>query len=211
MLYEFTRLKLERSEFDNLVFMGEPPWWREDEERHRFLIDICYKPLKEVALKVIKRSGLEGQDRTPVKIFDSIDITAKDEKGEIEKEPWFKRHAYMSRSLNKGLMGELWIRNLVKSCVDAHERNGSPNGTFYLEDGNHRALVYAVHLELGKAVYEPVDAIHATSWDIASGILGHLMQPMSVLEHNGKLQCNKAPKENFRLPIGIQIDTYERR
>ena len=81
VLYEFTRLKLNRHEFDNLVFMGEPPWWREDEEWHRFLIDICYKPLKEVGKKVIERSGLQEPDRIPVKIFDSIDITAKNEKG----------------------------------------------------------------------------------------------------------------------------------
>ena len=69
--------------------MGEPPWWRKDKERHRFLLDICYSPLKEVAKKVIEQSGLEGQDRIPVKIFDSIDITAKNENGEIEEEPFF--------------------------------------------------------------------------------------------------------------------------
>ena len=205
-MYEFTRLKLERDEFENLVFMGEPPWWRADEDRHRFLIDICYKPLKEVAQKVIERSGLDVEDRTPVKVFDNIDIIAMAENGDVEKEAWFKRHAYISRSLNKGLIGELWVRNLAP-----HERKCSPNGTFYIEDGNHRALVYAVHLELGKAVYESVDAIHSTSWDIANGILGHPMQPMNVLEHNGKLQFNNVCKEKWTLPGGIQVGTYERR
>ena len=204
-MYEFTRLNLERDEFENLVFMGEPPWWREDEKWHRFLLDICYSPLKEVAKKVIEQSGLEGQDRIPVKIFDSIDITAKDANGEVEKEPWFKHHARFSLSLSKGLMDKLWVRNLAP-----HERKCSPNGTFYIEDGNHRALVYAVHLELGKAVYESVDAIHSTSWDIANGILGHPMQPMNVLEHNGKLQFNNVVKEKWTLPSGIQVGTYER-
>ena len=133
-----------------------------------------------------------------------------DKNGQVEKEAWFKRHAYISRSFNKGLMGELWVRNLVKSDVDDHERKGSPNGTFYIEDGNHRALVYAVHIELGKAVYKPVDAIHATSWDIACGILGHSTQPASVLEHNGKLPDTRHLKESFHLPIDIQVSTYER-
>lgn len=206
MLYEFTRLKLTRDEFDNLVFMGEPPWWREDEGRHRFLIDICYNPLKKVAQKVIEQSGLQGQDRIPVKIFDSIGIKAKNEKGEIEGEPWFKPHARLSLSFNKGLMDNLWIRNLAP-----HERESSPDGTFYIEDGNHRALVYAVHLELGKAVYESVDAIHATSWDIANGILGHSMQPKESLEHNGKFPDEKCFKESYHLPIGIQIDTFKRK
>ena len=190
--------------------MGEPPWWREDEERHRFLIDICYKPLKEVAQRVIERSGLDVGDLTPVKVFDNIDIIAMDKNGHAEKEAWFKRHAYISRSLNKGLMGELWVRNLVKSDVADHERKGSPNGTFYIEDGNHRALVYAVHLELETAVYDPVDAIHSTSWDIANGILGHSMQPASVLEHDGKFPDTRHFKESFDLPVGIQISIFNR-
>ena len=191
--------------------MGEPPWWRKDEERHTFLLNICYKPLKEVAKKVIELSGLHGEDRTPVKVFDSIDITARNEKGEIEEESWFKRHVCLSLSFEKDLMDNLWIRNLVKSCVVPCERKHSPNGTFYIEDGNHRALVYAVHLELGMAVYEPVDAIHATSWDIANGILGHPMQPMDVLEHGGELQCDKDLTTEFNdLPSNIQINTYKR-
>ena len=210
MLYEFTRLKLDRNEFDNLVFMGEPPWWRKDEERHRFLIDICYKPLKEIAKAVIELSGLRGEDRTPVKVFDSIDIIATDENGQVGKEPWFKRHACLSLSFEKDLMDNLWIRNIAKSSIDPRERECSPNGTFYIEDGNHRALVYAVHLELGQTVYEPVDAIHATSWDIANGILGHPMQPMDVLEHHGKLQCNKCLKDGWVLPSGIRINWYKR-
>ena len=78
-----------------------------------------------------------------------------------------------------------------------------------MEDGNHRALVYAMHVRLGKMKYSPVEAIHATSWDIASGILGFLPQRAAVLEHNGELQDEKHLQEEFRLPIGIQINTYE--
>ena len=190
--------------------MGEPPWWGKDEDRHRFLLDICYKPLKEVAEKVIEQSALEGQDRMPVRIFDSIDITARNEKGEVEEEPFFKRHACLSLSFEKDLMDNLWIRNIAKSSIAPRERERSPNGTFYIEDGNHRALVYAVHLELGMAVFEPVEAIHATSWDIANGILGHSMQPMSVLEHRGELQYNRCFKDGSTLPSGIQINWYEK-
>ena len=205
-MYEFTRLKLEKDEFENLVFMGYPPWWKEDKERHKFLLDICYKPLKTVVEKVIEKSGLEGNDLLPIKIFDSIDIIAKDEKGKDEKEPWFKSHARMSLSFNKGFMDKLWVRNLAP-----HEKNVSPDGTFYMEDGNHRALVYAMHIKLGKATYEPVDVIHATSWDIASGILGHKPQSADILENNGKLQGNKHHRKEFSLSNGIQINTYRRR
>ena len=211
MLYEFTRLKLDRDEFENLVFMGYPHWWKEDKARHTFLIDLCYKPLKKVAVKVIEKSGLDGQDIIPVKVFDSIDIIAKDENSQLEKDPWFRHHACLSLSFSKGRMDKLWIRNLVNPCVDPRERGNSPDRTFYIKDGNHRALVYAVHLELGKAIYESVDAIHATSWDIASGILGHDVQKADNLEHNGKLQCDKNLSKAFdNLPNNIQINTYKR-
>lgn len=199
-MYEFTRLKLERDEFENLVFMGYPRPWAEDKERHGFLLDICYKPLNQVVKKVIEESGLVGNDLIPVKVFDSIDIIVNG-----EKDPWFRRHAHLSLSFSKGLMDKLWVRNLAP-----HERKCSPNGTFYMEDGNHRALVYAMHIELGKAIYEPVNAIHATSWDIANGILGHPMQPMSVLEHSGKLQYDKDCEGKHPLSNGIQINTYRR-
>ena len=61
-------------------------------------------------------------------------------------------------------------------------------GSFYVEDGNHRALVYAVILECaqGQVEYQPVKALHATSWDIADGILGHPCHAAKELEHSGK-------------------------
>ena len=216
-MYEYTELKLTKDEFYNLVFMGPPGWWTNmdeyppcwDKEKYpemppgndsKFLIDLCYKPLKHVVSEVIDKSDLKGQNRTPTQVFESIDVIARG-----EKDPWFGRHARLAQCFNKDLMDKLWVRNLAP-----HERDISRNGSFYTEDGNHRALVYAVYIELGKAAYEPVNAIHATSWDIASGILGHLPQPANILENSGKLQKNKYCKDKFCLPTGIQINTYER-
>ena len=79
-----------------------------------------------------------------------------------------------------------------------------------MEDGNHRALVYARYIELEKAIYESIAAIHTTSWDIANGILGPSRQPMNVLEHRGKLQDKKYSSNQFQLPVGIHIHTYKR-
>ena len=31
-MYEFTKLQLEKDEFFNLVFMGAPSWWENEEE-----------------------------------------------------------------------------------------------------------------------------------------------------------------------------------
>ena len=217
MLYDFTKLYLKKCEFDNLVFMGPPSWWYNEEEYPpgwdkekdpepppigkdtEFLVSLCYNPLKDVVNKVIDKSGLRGQNLTPTEVFENMDVIARG-----EKYPWFKPHARLSRCFNKGLMDKLWIRNLTR-----HERESAQNGSFYTEDGNHRALVYALYIELTEMEYKPVKAIHATSWDIASGILGHLPQPAHALEKDGKLERNKHRKEKFSLPIGIDIQVNE--
>ena len=197
-MYHFTKLQLTENEFNNLVFMGSPSWWINEaeyppwynkekcpklpvQEEHRFLHSLCFKSLKHIVQKIIERSGLDGQNLNPQDVFENIGIIAR-----YDKEPWFKPHARLSRHFRKNLMGAIWIRNLT-----LEERNQCSAKAFYIEDGNHRALVYAVHIACGAATYEPVEAIHATSWESASETLGHPVQPATVLENNGKLQKNR--------------------
>ena len=45
------------------------------------------------------------------------------------------------------------FRNL--SDYDGGEKEMCPNGSFYLEDGNHRALIYAMYVKLGKVEVQP--------------------------------------------------------
>lgn len=147
-MHEFRKLQLTEHEFNNMVFMGPPPWWigqeeyppdyNEEEcpklpvrEEHRFLHSLCFKPIKDVAQKVIDRSGLYGKILNPTDVFEKIQIVAR-----YDKEPWFKRHAHLSRHFRKNLMRAIWIRNLTP-----HERDQCSSKTFYVEDGNHRALV----------------------------------------------------------------------
>ena len=194
-MYEYTKLLLTENEFNNLVFMGAPPWWIGEEkfppwhnkekypaepvlEEHTFLNSLCLKPLKHVVKKIIELSGLDDQNLTPPQVFMNVGIIAR-----YDKEPWFKPHARLSQHFRKNSMEAIWIRNLAP-----HERNQCSAKTFYVEDGNHRALVYAVHIACGAATYEPVEALHATSWEEASKILGPPVQPAAALENNGKLQ-----------------------
>ena len=201
-MYEFTKLQLTENEFNNLVFMGPPPWWINEEayppwynkEEHpalpvregdKFLHSLGFKPLDHVAQKVIEQSGLDGQNLNPTKVFENIGIIAR-----YDPEPWFEKHARISRHFRKSLMTPIWIRNLAP-----YERN-QYSQTFYVEDGNHRALVYAVHIACGAATYEPVEAIHGTSWEPASetsskALLRRSVQRATDLEHNGKLQKDK--------------------
>jgi hypothetical protein len=207
MLYEFTELRLEKNEFDNLVFMNAPPSWESKPDEHKFLLSICGVSLKEVVKKVVEDSRYNGSD--PTEVFRNIDVVT-----ESSNKSWFERHVSISQCFDKDRMGELWIRNL-SDYVDrngerAGERKRCPTGSFYIEDGNHRALVYAMYIEFGKMEYSQVDAIHATSWDIVAGILNFRPQRSASLEHNGELQDKKLLRNDFQLPIGIQINTYKR-
>lgn len=225
MLYEFTELQLNKDEFDNLVFMNAPPWWKHKyhsgRSRHErdltidqvFLLELCCKPLKDVVQAVKEKSGLTGQDITSTAVFEKLGMKAKHERGGEEPEPWFKSYADLSRCFNKDLMPPIWIRNLSYSPDegDRRERDKCPDGTYYIEDGNHRALIYALRLKLGEEkTYNPFEAMHATSWEVASGVLGHLPEKADILEHKGVLPYKKHFKKGVRLPIGIRADLYER-
>lgn len=201
MLYEYTELQLSEDEFKNLVFMNAPPTWKDKPEEYKFLLSICKVPLKEVVEKIIKESSFKGQN--PTRVFKNIGVIA-----ENEDKPWFEHHAGISQYFDKSRMGQLWIRNL--SAYKDGEREKCPNGSFYVEDGNHRALVYAMYIRLGKMKYSLVDAIHATSWDLATGILNFRPERSASLEYNGELQDKKRLKDEFQLPINIQINTYNR-
>ena len=218
MLYEFTELQLDREEFDNLVFMNAPPWWKREyhsERRHNnpdltegqaFLLKLCGKTLKEVVQKVIEKSELNGENSTSTAVLEKLGMKAKHKRSAEESEPWFKPYADLSRCFNKERIPPIWIRNL-----SSEERNSCPDRTYYIEDGNHRALVYALRLELKEEdTYNPFDAIHGTSWDIATGVLGFHPQRADVLENKGILPHKKRFKKGARLPIGIRVDLYER-
>ena len=225
MLYEFTELRLEKDEFDNLVFMNAPPWWKHEYHRNRsardrdlmkgqvFLLGLCCRPLKEVVQVVIEESGLKEQDLTSIAVFEKLDMKAKHKRGGEEPEPWFQSYVDLSRCFNKKLMPPIWIRNLSYSPDEKTdtEKKRCSDGTYYIEDGNHRALIYALRLKFGEEEnYDPFPAVHATSWGVASEILNHFPQKAVALEHNGVLPYKKHFKKGVRLSIGIRVDLYER-
>ena len=201
-MYEFTELQLCQEEFNNLLFMNPPKEWNRDEcpelpfaEEHEFLYNLCSKPLEEVVKKVIERSGFKGPNIDPTEVFESM----QDVKARNEDVPWFESHALLSKHFNKKLMNRLWIRNLThwqnENGKWVGERIDNPECSFYMTDGNHRALVYAMYIACSKDIYKPVKALHATSWDIASGILGWQPQPAHALESDGRLK--KKGKNQF--------------
>ena len=156
--YETTRHRMERAEyktftlseadFDDLVFMeANDAVWANNQQ----LVDLLTpkgksRMLKEVVDRILKVYPHES----PIKVFKQLS----------EDEPWFEGCFLISARFDPRLMGELLIRPLAAYEKPAH----SPNIRFYLEDGNHRALVYAVFLRLRAETYQPVRVIFSEDW-----------------------------------------------
>ncbi len=147
-LAEYKTFALSESEFNDLVFMetNDKVW-----VGNQKLVDILTpkgrsRTLKEVVGRIMKSYPYES----PIKIFKHL----------FDDEPWFDGCFIMRARFDLRLFGELLVRPLADYEKVVHP----PEIKFYLEDGNHRALVYAVFLRLGAKAYEPVRVIFSQDW-----------------------------------------------
>ena len=146
---EYQTFCLSEKKFNNLVFMGtNDTVWHENQN-------------------LVNKLTPEGEPRTLQDVVERIvteyphDLSIKIFKHLSEDEPWFDGCLIMSARFDPRLLGELKIRPLTDE-----ETAHSSEGSFYLEDGNHRALVYSVFLHLGIIKkYEPVRVIFSKDWE----------------------------------------------
>ena len=178
-----TDMNLSRDEFDNLIFMGPPPIWEQYSDKHEFLLSLCFHPLKEVVRKLRYKKHSLPWERSE-DIFNNIqNIVALDNDGNEEKRPWFYQHKILNENFQYDLMKPVWVRNMSK--YGKEKEYGDKH--LYLQDGNHRLLVYAIRVACNEEKYDPVKAIHATSWKFAEGILRYTVQAPEELINNGEL------------------------
>ena len=156
--YEATRQKIEsaayetfmlrETDFYDLVFMeANDAVWANNQK----LVDILTPEGKSRTLKeVVDRIMQIYPHESPIKVFKQLS----------EDEPWFEGCFLISARFDPRLLGELLIRPLTTYEKSAH----SPRIKFYLEDGNHRALVYAIFLRLHTEKYQPVRVIFSEDW-----------------------------------------------
>ena len=145
---KYKRFTVSETDFNQLLFMeanacvwaGKPT-----------LVDKLTPEGKPRTLQVVvDRIVTEYPYKSPLKIFKHLS----------EDEPWFEGCFIISARFDRRLFGELLVRPLM-----AYERKVHPPETrFYVEDGNHRALVYAVFLKFGIGKYEPVPVIFSDDW-----------------------------------------------
>ena len=139
---------LSEADFNDLVFMeANDNVWAENQA----LVDALTpkgksRTLKEVVDRILKAYPYENA----IQVFKHLS----------DDEPWFEGCFIISARFDPRLLGELLIRPLAAYEKPAH----SPKIRFYLEDGNHRALVYAVFLRLHAETYQPVRVIFSQDW-----------------------------------------------
>ena len=156
--YEATRHQIESAayktftlnevDFYDLVFMeANDAVWANNQE----LVDMLTPKGKSRTLKeVVDRILQVYPHESPIKVFKQLS----------EDESWFEGCFLISARFDPRLLGELLVRPLTAYEKPAH----SPKIRFYLEDGNHRALVYAVFLRLQAEKYQPVRVIFSKDW-----------------------------------------------
>lgn len=145
---EYKSFTLSEADFNDLVFMeANDSVWADNQT----LVDTITpkgrsRTLKEVVGRIMKSYPYESL----IEIFKHLS----------DDEPWFDRCFLISARFDLRLFGELLVRPLTAYEKPAH----SPEIKFYLEDGNHRALVYAVFLRLEAEAYKPVRVIFSKDW-----------------------------------------------
>ncbi|MDE0009615.1 MAG: hypothetical protein OXU36_00630 [Candidatus Poribacteria bacterium] len=139
---------LSEADFYNLVFMeaNDNVWANNQALVDRLTPAGQSRTLKEVVDRILEAYPYQR----PIQVFKYLSAD----------EPWFEGCFIISARFDPRLLGELLIRPLTAYEKPAHP----PAIRFYLEDGNHRALVYAVSLRLQIEAYQPVRAIFSRDW-----------------------------------------------
>lgn len=144
----YQTLTLNETDFNDLVFMeaNDNVWTGNQTLVNTLTPKGESRTLKDVVDRILKVYPYQ----CPLQVFKYLS----------HDEPWFDGCFIISARFNPRVMGELLIRPLAAYEKPAH----APKIRFYLEDGNHRGLVYAVSLRLQTAVYQPVRVIFSQDW-----------------------------------------------
>lgn len=97
---------------------------------------------------VLSRFNSEGHSFES--LSNSLDLPRTHHKPE-----WFKDCVKIDQEFDINKFG--WLT--VVSANDA-ERNSTPKGTFYIYDGNHRALILAKRILAGETKYQPIECLY---------------------------------------------------
>lgn len=140
-----------------LIWMGPPAEW-----------NTC-TPSATTMGKIYGRLAPEGKSRSLSNIVERIRSNYSGSTSEqlltalCEEDNWFGKHLSISTHFERLLLSPLWVRTLRP-----HEKQdwgeSEDEDKFYIEDGSHRALVYALRIVCGLEKFMPVPILWCRSW-----------------------------------------------
>ena len=139
---------MNRTEFFNLGFMeADISVWAANQDLVDSLTPYGHsRTVRDVVQRILRLYPYD----TPIEVFKHLFVD----------ESWFEECLIMSARFDQRLMGNLLVRPLTPSDKPAHP----PPISYYIEDGNRRALVYAVLLMMDAERYRPVRIIFSEDW-----------------------------------------------
>ena len=142
---------------NNLIWMGTPKeWWPNTPfatKEGKFYEKIAPKgesrSLRSVAERI--RSNYSGD--TPEELLISL----------YQESDWFGRHLSLSTHFDSLLLSPLWVRSCREyekgDCAETKWQD-----KLYIEDGSHRALVYALRILCEVEEFIPIPILWCRSW-----------------------------------------------
>ena len=148
---------------ENLIWMGHPEDWRphtsfatkEGKVYEKIAPKGESRSLKSVAERIrSKYSSANPELDTPEQLLTAL----------YQESDWFGPHLSLSTRFDPLLLSPLWVRSTRHYEKGECERSRWQD-TLYIEDGNHRALVYAMRILCEVEEFIPVPIIWCQSWE----------------------------------------------
>ena len=143
---------------EKLIWMGPPAAWKtytsNATQMGRIYSKLAPHGTSRSLGNIAKRIRLNYSGNTPEQLVASL----------YQESNWFGRHLGFCTHFDPLLISPLWVRTLRDNERQAW---GEPMGQdkLYIEDGNHRALVYALHIMYGTCQFLPVPILWCKSWN----------------------------------------------
>lgn len=218
--YVVNEITLQEEDFWNLMFFYPPS--HNPLDRFHYEDEWCGQKLSSVVEFILQRN-----DRNHSEVGDLLEYIRHEEDNPADgSRVWFERLVNEGRQFSYNpkraqLRPKIFVRNLLIANRLNEIENGrairsevckNPDCSFRIEDGNKRAVVFALWLKMGKREYEesPIEVIHSTSFRCASKaermrdtlwFLGDpkiwVPFPASDLKNDGVLPCEYQESTEF--------------
>lgn len=142
---------------DNLIWMGHPEDWHPytsfATKEGKIYEKIAPKGESRSLRSVVERIRLNYSGSTPEELLTSL----------YQRSDWFGRHFSLSTHFEPLILSPLWVRSVREyEKGDCEELRWQDK--LYIEDGSHRALVYALRILCKVEEFTPVPILWCKSW-----------------------------------------------